>query len=510
MVATVITATDVRAQLIESIREQIAAGLLLSEAEEMITSSAVLGSLVRFGGPEAAKRLADSVLDAVRRHQAENVLEPLKAIHRHEGYITFHDERFKQVTALRTAELESTFPQFLEPLARDGYYSIHGMRKKWKTAALVSHLTSCFVDLDYHDDPHPRRIEHAISDLWGLVADGVLPAWSMLVRSGRGIWLFWLIRSEDIDRAVPRSLESRALWLRLQRAIGERLSLHGLPVDREATIDLARLTRLPESINSKSETQVKYIPNLGADGRAIGYTMVGLARAVDVPEILPAFADSRSSNGRLHLVKTSDDGESPAELMVPTERTPRGTSKQAKGWRAVHERRRRDFELLLELRGGKFYEGCRNHALVIAGWLARGSAESVVSRFAREYCEPPPTASEIHGAVKLLKRRLQFRDLTIGAWLNITLAENDQLEGDYLSILGGGIGMMSIKRREKRRELISQMCHPGRIPPLRQIVEQLRLLGVACTHRTVRLDLEALGIRNPRAREASRQTNLLR
>jgi hypothetical protein len=120
------------------------------------------------------------------------ILPPLKVLHRHDDFITFHTgPKFRLVGALRPRDLDRMFPNLIEQLTRDAYYSINGMREEWRRASLVSSINACWVDVDYHSEADPDQAARmGLLKIHTMVAHGVLPQPSMIVNSGRGFWLF--------------------------------------------------------------------------------------------------------------------------------------------------------------------------------------------------------------------------------------------------------------------------------------------------------------------------------
>jgi hypothetical protein len=487
----IVNVSEVQAQLSESIVRQLAQSKLsLGDAERTVQSSVLQKSLAQLFGEEEAKSLGESVISAARGYGSN--VAACRVLHPH-TFITFvAEESFKRVVAMRPADLDNLVPAFAERVANDACFSINGLYGDWRTSSLVSHLTCIFVDVDFREDTTASRIESRISSLRRLVAAGELPDWTILGRLGRGIWLFWCLREADLDQAVKRSRETGALWLRLQKAVSGRLNLLGVPIDRAASTDLAQLTRLPGSLNSKAYTEVQYYVTFGLDGRPIHYTMSELASLFGVPQVLPPFVEARV---------LSAVGASGQTVRAAHDSSPRHDSRRAKGWRALNQRRR-DLELLLEMRGGKFREACRNHAAVMFRVLTRGLGleyEKSVEQFGRECCEPPLSPAEIREAVKAFRaRRARFTDWTIGVWFQITTAESQHLAGDYLPaprIRAHGSWSVGAKFR---RELISEICRTGQVPPLRQIAKELWSRGIECSPKTVERDLKVLRIKNPR------------
>ncbi|HVB79819.1 MAG TPA: hypothetical protein VNE82_07705 [Candidatus Binataceae bacterium] len=413
------------------------------------------------------------------------ILSPLKVLHRHDGYISFHaGPNLRLIGALRPHELDDMFPALLEQLTRDAYYSINGLRGKWRNAKLVGHINACWVDVDYHDAADPQQaVRMGLLNIHAMIAYGVLPQPSMIVNSGRGFWLFWCLCDDSAPgRSLPAAPNSRALWIRLGRKIAGIAHSAGLPVD-DAAYSIERLTRLPESINSKSGTRVAYTINFDHDGRPIEYSMRELAHRLNVPETLSAFV--------------------PPPLAVPSRQVApayadRKSSRQSSGWRALHEQRLSDLETLMELRGGWFREGCRNYATILFHIFTFSGPDHAarVSQFARERCWPSLEPAEIRGALKFKHRRI--RDYKIGLWLGITPEEAQHLKGGEQYLAPMIHASTRAAAAKLRRESIQEMCRVA-VPTLKQIAERLcRETGSRPSLMTIRADLRLLGVLNPR------------
>jgi hypothetical protein len=185
---------------------------------------------------------------------AEVVPTPILHLHRHaDGYVAFATERdgddWRPLVSIRASELETWFPAFRDQLLKDSYVGINAdwrLRKYGKDGSAhgyplhqtnrLRYLNACYVDIDF--EWLGLTAGHVIGRVIDLQDSGQLPHASMIVRSGRGIWLLWLIRDiENPDlsqRAFPDKLE---LYSRIQEAIIERLIPFG--ADRSAK-DAAR------------------------------------------------------------------------------------------------------------------------------------------------------------------------------------------------------------------------------------------------------------------------------
>src|ERR1022692_2169377 len=134
---------------------------------------------------------------------------PILRLHRHsDGYIAFAAERdgedFRPVISIRASELETWFPAFREQLLRDSYV---GINADWRLRSYGSdgpaygyplhrsdqlrYINACYVDIDLHK--LGLDVGAVIGRVINLQDSGQLPHASMIVRSGLGIWLLWMV-----------------------------------------------------------------------------------------------------------------------------------------------------------------------------------------------------------------------------------------------------------------------------------------------------------------------------
>ena len=119
----------------------------------------------------------------------------------------------------------------------DRYISVNEFHA-WRIVAHLKSLRACFVDIDDCTDVD-----------WCLqcVAAAGLPTPTFIIRSGRGVHLYW-----QIDAVPAKAL---AVWQQVQDTILSELQNQGLPVDMKAR-DCTRVLRLAGSINSKNGAKV--------------------------------------------------------------------------------------------------------------------------------------------------------------------------------------------------------------------------------------------------------------
>jgi hypothetical protein len=331
----------------------------------------------------------------------------------------------------------------------------------------LRYINACYVDIDFHK--LGLDLGTVIGRVVNLQEAGQLPHASILVRSGHGVWLLWLIHDiEDMDlsqRAFPDKLE---LYSRIQAAIIERL----LPLGADmAARDAARHLRIPGSFNTGSETNVEWWVQ-GANESGYVYTLPQLAR----------------------LLKAVPTRRHRGEIIAhnPAKR---------RGWVALNAERLRDFNTLRALRGG-FSDGCRNNAAKIYGWLLRSNAipnGDVLGLLTDmgERCRPRLSKAEIKDAWRYTRLR-RMRDQTISDWLKITPSESEMLERLPPAGLPAAKpvrkSMNSIHRSvaHRRNVIRAIIAELGYAPDTRELAELLGRKHLPASHVTVWRDLQAL------------------
>lgn len=244
-------------------------------------------------------------------------VESILAIHRDPGgYVGFVrkpdpeapprlDRKGKPYTwenlfSIRVEDLRSMFPALAHWLTHDSYMTVHayhraapypnkqtGLPDVWRKEKHLRSLTACYADLDCG---RPESEEPGATLTWRqaqheaefLADHGVIPQPSIMARSGRGVYLFWLLRDvkepEKLPHAWPEKVE---LYKACNRALNERLRTHRLPADK-AAIDAARVLRVPGSIHRTALRRVRYVIQADDHGRGFVYTLPELAEALDV------------------------------------------------------------------------------------------------------------------------------------------------------------------------------------------------------------------------------------
>jgi hypothetical protein len=434
-------------------------------------------------------------------------IAPILALHRHDdGYIAFAVARdggddFRPLISIRRDELARYFPEFREQLLKDSYVSINAgwrLRRQGSDRAAygyplhradrLRYLCAAYADLDYYR--LGVDFGQALGQIVTMQETGYLPRASIIVKSGRGMWLLYLLHDQrDPSRAPGAFPEKLAQYFRLQKAIVERLAIVG--ADPSAR-DAARHIRVPGSLHTGAEDTVKWWIQ-GEGAAAYSYSLTQLCQLFGVQ---PA---------KRHVRERAAIEEPEKE-------------KHRRGWVALSKRRLREFSLLRSMRGG-FPKGCRNNAAMLYAWLLRTNGVSrheaaVEVNLMGAECRPPLTLSECRGAVKtgFGPRMVRMLDQTISDRLNVTPGEAAMLEG-----LGPATTFKpkdpappapmpsEIQARtimERRGRITEVVAELGLVPSVREMGKRLIKAGFRGNHQTVFKDYRALGIKSDRTHAA--------
>ena len=363
--------------------------------------------------------IADGVIQTPNEpEQNSPQLPPILELHRHkDGYISFalkDDDDFRPKYAVLASELEKYFPEFRDQLIKDSHVSINAgyriARRLDRTGAVgvpahrtdnLKYLCACYSDLDFYK----RGLTFGAA--FGTVIDyqdqKKIPPASIIVRSGRGLWLMWLLRDpkkpECPQAAFPEKID---LYLRVERAIAQWMG--ELAADAAATC-AARYVRIPGSFHTGGEEFVRWWPQLKVNGERYTYTLDQLAGHFGLPATLPrplrkAFTECARPN------------------------------KRASGHRMLAFYRLRELRLLESQRGG-FHQGCRSRAAFIYAKILRSSGFSRVDVLQHvtimgKNCRPPLPACNCLTTVKSAfsrSRHTGIKDQTIADWLDISPEE---------------------------------------------------------------------------------------
>jgi hypothetical protein len=438
---------------------------------------------------------------------------PIVELHRgNDGHIAFTRRnalgQFEPLFSVKASELPSMFPEFIAPhVDADSYYTINSMwlqpreratpsrheprlsMPKWGSSRL-RWLTATYVDLDCY------KLGASVGQIIGACIDmqdrGITPPASMFVRSGRGVWLFWLLRDDATNAPVRAWPESISTYKRIERKLVDMFGTLG--ADAKAA-DTARVTRVPGSLNPKSGQRVGYWVQLDEASREpFVYRLDELAVRLGV----------RPTKYTPELRQTLD----PKSGMY--------AERAKKGFAALHRGRLDKLTTLIALRG-IISEGCRSHcAMLLASFMHglkmdRDEIGQLLNKFGQYQCSPPMRQHEIDAAFKSANsQHWKFTDYTIADWLRITPEESELVGWPAAGTRPTSEDTelrTSADRRTVRREIIRQFIeNPARVSREFPTVRQLQALieretGITVSTYTIKNDLASLGINNPRAKQ---------
>lgn len=126
------------------------------------------------------------------------------------------------------------------------YISINTFYSTFRRLEYIKELKAQFIDLDIYKTGFTK--EQIIMRLEADYFNKSIPRPNLIIDSGRGLYLIWLINSVP-SKALP-------LWKAVEEYLYSVLKPFG--ADRQA-LDPTRILRVPGSINSKSKTKVQIV-----------------------------------------------------------------------------------------------------------------------------------------------------------------------------------------------------------------------------------------------------------
>jgi len=126
----------------------------------------------------------------------------------------------------------------------DVYVALATFNGASRKVADVRSIKSFFMDLDCGDGKGFANQEDALSKLRSFCSSSKLPKPTVLVNSGRGLHVYWVL-----DYAI-----SYLEWAPVANALKRTCLTHNFPADPVVTADGARILRVPGTRNFKSET----------------------------------------------------------------------------------------------------------------------------------------------------------------------------------------------------------------------------------------------------------------
>ncbi len=113
-------------------------------------------------------------------------------------------------------------------------------------------MNALWIDIDAYKTPYARLSAETIIEIIGNEED--LPPWNIWTNSGRGIYLIWLLNINPNSERFVGDIEIYR-WNSIKRKLCEILRKYGADSNGNAP---SGILRFPESINTKSNSDVQY------------------------------------------------------------------------------------------------------------------------------------------------------------------------------------------------------------------------------------------------------------
>ena len=153
--------------------------------------------------------------------------------------------------------------------ATANFYMTHnGFTSCCRKADQTRQLNALFFDLDCHDRSETETrdiVSKTIKAIEDAVQNGTLPEPTMLIDSGRGVQLFFVLERSIPCRIAQNSVNEKGVTLfqyvqkQLASVIGIAIKhIDGIAVDK-ATFDVSRVSRIPGTYNAKAKRFAKLV-----------------------------------------------------------------------------------------------------------------------------------------------------------------------------------------------------------------------------------------------------------
>jgi len=324
------------------------------------------------------------------------------------------------VGAVRVRDVREMLPGVLAHfIGHDGYFTVNSFWKAgavWKKTGLpyllrrenmLRELAACYADLDVgrpeEESKHPgAALDWQAAQIEALrrQREGKIPPFSMMACSGRGVYLFWLLRDDREPDKLPRAYPSAIIrYKAVNKALHTRL--YGLAPDLNA-FDAGRVLKHPGTIATKVMRRVTYSLTVQADsGGRLTYSLPELEQLLHLDAPAPSLPADVRDRARPQLY-TREPYHRKTKL-------PGSRPQNRKAYIRTNELRAQDLETIEAWRGGWLHAGLAypdgfvspGRGLMLrlyAGWL-RGSGKDggavldAVRRMAAN-CKPKPYPSD--------------------------------------------------------------------------------------------------------------------
>ena len=195
--------------------------------------------------------------DVLRKHTAEEYLRILYGgIPNGYIHLWIKDENTKRSLFFKTADIERAAETATNLAIDHDVYLGTGLRRedygpyKRGGAEDISHITCLTLDVDLTSPVHKEKnLPEDIATVERILLD--LPPWSLMVRSGHGLYPVWLLEEPWAIEDDQSREKIQTVMNKFHNAAALLFKLHGYNIDNVS--DLARVLRLPGTYNHKLE-----------------------------------------------------------------------------------------------------------------------------------------------------------------------------------------------------------------------------------------------------------------
>lgn len=294
----------------------------------------------------------------------------------------------------------SDLPTVIENLdpSRDTWISQAEFTQPNRRLVHLLRLPLCFVDLDAYKTPFqgeaPERLYRRV---WGYCLDEDLPAPSLILFSGRGLQVKWLLKHPLPRAALPR-------WNAVQKHLVAALERFG--ADSGAR-DASRVLRLVDTINTRSGERVRVLWVNEQAGQIQHYDFESLAERV-----LPMDRAALQQHRQQQPAGPDPQAQRTRLTVIPGQKT--GNLRAFSGRQLAWDRLE-DLRTLAQLRGwmdsgiphgyrSKYVHWCLNF-LALSGAITAHQLYREAEALVREVC--PDLTKDVRSVLSTLYRKAQ-------------------------------------------------------------------------------------------------------
>lgn len=429
-----------------------------------------------------------------------DTIELIHGIERHQdGYVSFCrkiNKEHQDLAGIKVSELRQYLPEILPWILKDSYFSVNasyrsapwinrvtGLPSPWRKEIRLRYLNACYCDIDCYKAG--LDWSNAVQIILQAQDKNIIPPSSIIARSGRGIYLLWLLTSERLgaqQRAFPQEI---VLYKQINKFIIRRLAEYESKLNPDHIHDAARILRVPGSIHTKANQQVNYLIQVTGGGRMPVYTLKDLAKTFNIP-MIPLPTESNITWKR----QIKNRGSVPAKRQ---------------GKIATGNYRMSDLLTIAQHREG-FKKGKRWKSISYFCYFAKASGYTLKDIEKQAY----EIAKKCKPAYPSEKNDTPVSDIVKNIWIKYTPRFNNDTLADFFKItpeLAEELNLHSIipsqtavkrknepsqqaKNRQERKKVLKDILNkrPGNRPSLRKLKLMLENEGISTNKDTIRKD----------------------